>query len=69
VLNSVMAAYYYIYIIVAMYMQEGGVAVGSMSRRPGLVATIAIALIASERPPFTLRPFWPRTGRIARVSP
>ena len=27
VLNSVMAAYYYIYIIVAMYMQEGGVAV------------------------------------------
>jgi len=47
VLNSVMAAYYYIYIIVAMYMQEGGVAVGSMSRRPGLVATIAIALIAT----------------------
>ena len=25
VLNAVMAAYYYIYVIVAMYMQEGGV--------------------------------------------
>jgi NADH-quinone oxidoreductase subunit N len=47
VLNAVMAAYYYIYIIVAMYMQEGGVAVGRMSLRPGLVATIAIALIAT----------------------
>ena len=46
-LNSVMAAYYYIYIIVAMYMQEGGVAVRSMTLRPGLVATIAIALIAT----------------------
>ncbi len=47
VLNSVMAAYYYIYIIVAMYMQEGGIAVRSMTLRPGLVATIAIALIAT----------------------
>jgi NADH-quinone oxidoreductase subunit N len=47
VLNAVMAAYYYIYIIVAMYMQEGGIAVRSMSLRPGLVATIAIALIAT----------------------
>ena len=47
VLNSVMAAYYYIYVIVAMYMQEGGVAVRSMTLRPGLVATIAIALIAT----------------------
>ncbi len=47
VLNSVMAAYYYIYIIVAMYMQEGGVSVGRMSLRPGLVATIMIALVAT----------------------
>ncbi len=47
VLNSVMAAYYYIYIIVAMYMQEGGVSVRRMSLRPGLVATIMIALVAT----------------------
>jgi NADH-quinone oxidoreductase subunit N len=47
VLNSVMGAYYYINVIVAMYMQEGGVAVASMTLRPGLVATIAIALIAT----------------------
>jgi NADH-quinone oxidoreductase subunit N len=47
VLNSVMAAYYYIYVIVAMYMQEGGVAVASMTLRPGLVATIALAVIAT----------------------
>ncbi len=47
VLNSVMAAYYYISIIVAMYMQEGGVAVAPMTLRPGLMATIAIALIAT----------------------
>ncbi|HSR57146.1 MAG TPA: NADH-quinone oxidoreductase subunit N [Candidatus Binataceae bacterium] len=47
VLNSVMAAYYYIYVIVAMYMQEGGVAVARVSARPGLVAAIAIALIGT----------------------
>ncbi len=47
VLNSVMAAYYYIYIIVAMYMQEGGVEVGSLTLRPGLAATIMIALAAT----------------------
>ena len=47
VLNAVMAAYYYIYVIVAMYMQEGGVPVSRMSLRPGLVATIAIAVIGT----------------------
>jgi NADH-quinone oxidoreductase subunit N len=47
VLNAVMAAYYYIYVIVAMYMQEGGIAVGSMTLRPGLVATIAVGVIAT----------------------
>ena len=47
ILNSVMAAYYYIYVIVAMYMQEGGVTVPRMGLRPGLVATIAIALIGT----------------------
>ncbi|HXN86624.1 MAG TPA: NADH-quinone oxidoreductase subunit N [Candidatus Binataceae bacterium] len=47
VLNAVIAAYYYIYVIVAMYMQEGGVPVSKMSLRPGLVATITIALIGT----------------------
>jgi NADH-quinone oxidoreductase subunit N len=47
VLNAVMAAYYYIYVIVAMYMQEGGTEVPSMSLRPGLVAAIAIGLAAT----------------------
>jgi NADH-quinone oxidoreductase subunit N len=46
-LNAVMAAYYYVNVIVAMYMQEGGVAVASMTLRPGLVATIALAVIAT----------------------
>ena len=47
VVNSVLAAYYYVYVIVAMYMQEGGVEVRSLSARPGLVATIMIALVAT----------------------
>jgi NADH-quinone oxidoreductase subunit N len=47
VLNSVMAAYYYIYVIVAMYMQEGGAGVIRIGARPALVAAIAIALIGT----------------------
>lgn len=47
VLNSVISAYYYIYVIVAMYMQEGGVTVPRIGARPGLVAAIAIALIGT----------------------
>jgi NADH-quinone oxidoreductase subunit N len=47
VLNSVMGAYYYVYLIVAMYMQEGGVTVASMTLRPGLIATITLAVIAT----------------------
>jgi NADH-quinone oxidoreductase subunit N len=42
VLNSVISAYYYFGVIVAMYMQEGGVAVERMSRRPGLLISVAI---------------------------
>jgi NADH-quinone oxidoreductase subunit N len=42
VLNSVISAYYYVGVIVAMYMQEGGVAVERMSRRPGLLISVAI---------------------------
>ncbi len=47
VLNSVMSAYYYIYVVVAMYMQEGGVAVPSMSAKPALVAAIALAALGT----------------------
>jgi NADH-quinone oxidoreductase subunit N len=46
VLNSVVSAYYYISVIVAMYMEEGGVEVARMSARPALVAAIGLAAIA-----------------------
>jgi NADH-quinone oxidoreductase subunit N len=44
VLNSVVSAYYYVGVIVAMYMQEGGVRVERMSRRPGLLIGIAVGV-------------------------
>jgi NADH-quinone oxidoreductase subunit N len=44
VLNSVVSAYYYVGVIVAMYMQEGGVAVEQMSRRPGLLISVAVGV-------------------------
>lgn len=44
VLNSVVSAYYYVGVIVAMYMQEGGVRVERMSRRPGLLISIAVGV-------------------------
>ena len=44
VLNSAASAYYYIGVIVAMYMQEGGVAVEQMSRRPGLLISAAVGV-------------------------
>jgi NADH-quinone oxidoreductase subunit N len=44
VLNSVISAYYYVGVIVAMYMQEGGVAVERMSARPGLLISVAVAV-------------------------
>jgi len=43
-LNSVISAYYYIRVIVAMYMEEGGVEAGRMSARPALLIGIAVAL-------------------------
>jgi NADH-quinone oxidoreductase subunit N len=43
VLNSVISAYYYVSVIVAMYMEEGGVEIVKMSARPALVAAIALA--------------------------
>jgi NADH-quinone oxidoreductase subunit N len=45
VLNSVISAYYYIYVIVAMYMQEGTIEIPRMTSRPALLATVAIAVI------------------------
>ncbi|MGH7840792.1 MAG: NADH-quinone oxidoreductase subunit N, partial [Candidatus Binataceae bacterium] len=45
-LNSVVSAYYYIRVIVAMYMQEGGVALESLSRRPGLLISVALSAVA-----------------------
>src|SRR5215472_1639387 len=44
VVNSAVSAYYYIGVIVAMYMQEGGVGVESMDRRPGLLISIAVSV-------------------------
>ena len=48
VLNSVMSAYYYIYVIVAMYMQEGaGLELARVVAKPALVAAIGLALFAT----------------------
>jgi len=47
VLNSVMSAYYYIGVIVAMYMDEGGVTITPLGARPALVAALAIATTAT----------------------
>jgi NADH-quinone oxidoreductase subunit N len=47
VLNSVIAAYYYIYVVVAMYMQEDGVAVPSITAKPALAAAIALAALGT----------------------
>jgi NADH-quinone oxidoreductase subunit N len=46
-LNSVVSAYYYVGVIVAMYMQEGGVAVERMSARPGLLISVAIGVLGA----------------------
>jgi NADH-quinone oxidoreductase subunit N len=47
VLNSVLSAYYYLYVIVAMYMEEGGLEVARMTAKPALVAAIGLAAIAT----------------------
>ncbi len=47
VLNSVISTYYYFSVLVAMYMQEGGVEVSRLSARPALVAAIGLAAIAT----------------------
>jgi NADH-quinone oxidoreductase subunit N len=45
--NSVISAYYYIGLIVAMYMQEGGVEIGPMTARPALMISIAAAVVGT----------------------
>src|SRR5271163_3448796 len=47
VLNSVVATYYYFYVMVAMYMQEGGLEVERLTSRPALVAAIGLAALAT----------------------
>jgi len=47
VLNSVVSAYYYIWIIVTMYMREGELEPPPLSGRPYLAATIGIAFAAT----------------------
>jgi NADH-quinone oxidoreductase subunit N len=47
ILNSVVSAYYYFYVTVAMYMEEGGVEVERLSTRPALVAAIGLAALAT----------------------
>jgi NADH-quinone oxidoreductase subunit N len=46
-INSVISAYYYIGLIVAMYMQEGGVEIGRMTARPALLISIAVAVVGT----------------------
>jgi NADH-quinone oxidoreductase subunit N len=46
-INSVVSAYYYFYVLVAMYMQEGGIEVERLSSRPALVAAIGLAAFAT----------------------
>ena len=45
VLNSAVSVYYYLRVVVAMYMQEGGVAIERMGARPGLLIAVAAAVI------------------------
>ena len=47
VLNSVISAYYYMRLIVAMYTGTGGAEVARMRSRPALIAAIAIAVFAT----------------------
>jgi NADH-quinone oxidoreductase subunit N len=47
VINSVIAAFYYISVTVAMYMEEGGVQPAPMRRKPALVAAISLSAIAT----------------------
>ena len=47
VLNSVLSAYYYLSVLIAMYAREGDVEPGPMRARPALVAALVIAAIGT----------------------
>ncbi|HTW87278.1 MAG TPA: NADH-quinone oxidoreductase subunit N [Candidatus Binataceae bacterium] len=47
VINSVVSAYYYVSVIVAMYVLEGGVEFGPLDSRPALIAALSVAAIAT----------------------
>ncbi len=43
VINSVISAYYYLSVLIAMYVREGGVEPAALRTRPALIATLVIA--------------------------
>jgi NADH-quinone oxidoreductase subunit N len=47
VINSVISAYYYIAVIVAMYMREGEAVIGTLGRRPAVITALAVAAIGT----------------------
>jgi NADH-quinone oxidoreductase subunit N len=47
VINAVIAAFYYISVTVAMFMEEGGIEPAPLRRKPALVATIGLSAIAT----------------------
>jgi NADH-quinone oxidoreductase subunit N len=47
VLNSVVSAYYYLRVLVAVYMQEGGVAVAPLAARPALLVAVGAAVLGT----------------------
>jgi len=46
-LNSAVSAYFYVSVIIAMYMEEGGLDVARLGRKPALVAAIGLSAIAT----------------------
>ena len=47
VVNSVMSAYYYLSVLIAMYAREGGVEPVAPRTRPALVAALVIAAVGT----------------------
>jgi NADH-quinone oxidoreductase subunit N len=45
-LNSAISVYYYVRVLVAMYMQEGGVEIERLSARPGVLISVALSAAA-----------------------
>jgi NADH-quinone oxidoreductase subunit N len=47
VINSVVSAYYYLAVLIAIYAREGGVEPVALSARPALVAALVIAAVGT----------------------